>query len=209
MGMDDFAPGSSQYTSFVVKNITAEPKIISIFTYPILPNCTRDLLKIPGVSESDIRASLLKGTLRHKLLSQDIQIIYSDLDLLQFNSGEYAFLTQYGIIAGTTVTPAQTSGFPTPSGVGYTLQQNIQPLGIKNGSNRKFITPSFFINGAYQGNVFDVEVYHNGRRLISNIDFTISVTGRSVNGGFNTINIISFSPTASSELYVNYYVALV
>lgn len=203
--MDEFAPDSSPCTSFIVQNITTEPKVVNIFNYPILPGGLRNLLLIPGVSEGDIRASLLKGTLRHKLLAQDIQIIFSDLDLLQFNLCEYAFLSNAGINIGLTVTPAQTSGFAAPSSVNYALQQNIALSGIKNGKNRTFFTPAPFLDGAFQGNVFHIEVFHNGRKLINGLDFSISVTGRVISG-FNTINFLSFSPTALSEIYANYYV---
>src|SRR5574338_1584724 len=50
-------------------------KVIFIFHYPINPGETRDLLAIPGVQEADIRASLLKGELRHKFLCGDIELV--------------------------------------------------------------------------------------------------------------------------------------
>ena len=65
MGMNDFAPDLTINGCFLVRNICADHnKTIKIFNYPILFNQTRDLLNIPGVSESDIRASLLKGEIR-------------------------------------------------------------------------------------------------------------------------------------------------
>jgi hypothetical protein len=79
--MDQFAPFLKRNGSFVVRNITPDrQKTIKIFNYPILFNQTRDLLQIPGVSEQDLRASLLKGELRHKILAQDIVVVASDID---------------------------------------------------------------------------------------------------------------------------------
>jgi hypothetical protein len=104
MGMNDFAPFTKKYGCFIVRNITSAPqKTIKIFNYPINHNQSRDLLQIPGVGESDIRASLLKGTLRNKILSGDIVVECSDIDLLQFNLDQKAFLVKAGIIHGLDV----------------------------------------------------------------------------------------------------------
>jgi hypothetical protein len=59
--MDIFAPGRKRNTSFIVRNISPQNKTINIFQYPINMDQTRDLLAIPGVSDGDIRSSLLKG----------------------------------------------------------------------------------------------------------------------------------------------------
>jgi hypothetical protein len=94
MGNNSFAPGSRNPLRFIVQNITIEPKTIMIFNYPINPGCTRDLLKIPGVAEDDIRSALLKGQIKHKILTGDIKIISSDIDLLQFNTAQLVFFTK-------------------------------------------------------------------------------------------------------------------
>lgn len=104
-GLNDFAPYLKKYGYFIVRNVTPDGnKTIKIFNYPILFNTTRDILQIPGVSESDIRASLLKGELRHKILAKDIVIEESDIDLLQFNDEQKAFLQAAGVIKGLEVT---------------------------------------------------------------------------------------------------------
>lgn len=104
MGMNDFAPDLKINGCFIVRNVTPDRgKTIKIFNYPILFNQTRDLLNIPGVSEADIRASLLKGTLRHKILAQDIVIECSDIDLLQFNQAHKEFLQSAGVVTGLEV----------------------------------------------------------------------------------------------------------
>ena len=74
MGDNSFAPYvvRAGYGQFVVLNIANPPKMVRIFQEPIYPfgsdGDTRDLLKTPGWSEADIRASLLKGEIRNKLL---------------------------------------------------------------------------------------------------------------------------------------------
>lgn len=211
MGNNDFAQYSSPNTTFVVQNTSPQKKVIKIFNYPINFETTRDLLKIPGVSESDIRASLLKGELRHKLLAKDIYIVASDIDLIQFNTAEYNFLAAAGVDVGLRVTPGQASGFPSGggggSGVNYIYKSSVSLVGAKNGTNRTFFTPDRFINGAYSGNIFRPEVYHNGRRLLLNIEYRVSLTGSGT--GFNTITFISFIPTNKSQLTIDYYVATV
>ena len=104
MGMDTFAPFSSNPLCFIVQNITCgrEAKTIRIFQAPINAGGSRDLLRLEGVAESDIRASLLKGELRNRIINKEITVLCSDIDLLQFNDVNLAFLTAAGIINGTT-----------------------------------------------------------------------------------------------------------
>lgn len=114
MGMNDFAPYLKINGCFIVLNTSPQVKTIKIFQYPINYGQTRDLLQIPGVSESDIRASLLKGELNHKIRAKDIIVICSDVDLLQFNANQKIFLQNAGIVngldaggSGGSLTPAQ------------------------------------------------------------------------------------------------------
>lgn len=96
--------------TFVVKNIiTNSNKTIRIFNYPIPVGTTRDLLKIPGVSEANIRASLLKGELRNKILAGEIQVMNSDVDLLQFNIHQKTLLQNAGVVDGLDVTNSITN----------------------------------------------------------------------------------------------------
>lgn len=116
----DFAYSLKYNTHFIVKNITAYTdtqilaefnavfpegirsgtKVISVFHYPINPGETRDILQIPGIQEADIRASLLKGELRHKFLCGDIGLISSNIDLLQFSDKQRSFLQSFGFSEG-------------------------------------------------------------------------------------------------------------
>ena len=98
-----FAYSLKYNTHFIVRNVCSDnKKTISIFNYPINYGQTRDLLQIPGIEESDIRASLLKGVLRHKFLCGDIALVSSNIDLLQFSDKQRAFLQSYGFTEGVS-----------------------------------------------------------------------------------------------------------
>ena len=169
MGMDDFAPYPRINGCFIVKNISAQIKTINIFQYPINYLDSRDLLLIPGVSEGDIRSSLLKGELNHKIRAGDIQIICSDIDLLQFNADQKTFLTAAGVVNGMTVGASQQS----------VLQMtDVQLDGLVDGSNRIYTIPS---GHWLQAAPYKIVVYLNGVRQKLNDDYTIQE-----NGGFGT-----------------------
>lgn len=184
---------------FVVMNIvTNSNKTIQIFNYPIPRGFLRDIIKIPGISEADIRASLLKGTLRNKLIAGEIRVVCSDIDLLQFNAEQKAFLQAGGVINGLEV---ETTIGTLP----YARREEIGLIGLRDGINRTFFTPEKFINGSYHSNVFHIEVHHNGRELYENIDYTIGESGGPATG-YDTINFVSLTPSPQSLLFANYYV---
>lgn len=92
-------------TVFIVQNATAgtrQNKDISVFNYPISPGGNRDLMMIPHVSEADIRNSLLKGELKTKLSLGVLTVVRSNIDLLQFDDEQRAFLESVGIVGGIT-----------------------------------------------------------------------------------------------------------
>lgn len=98
--MSEFAPGPKQNTVFIVKNVSSSRRAIKIFRHKIDWNQQFDLLGIRGISEEDIRASLLKGELLHRLLNSTIEVIESDINLLQFNEEQRDFLLSKGITIG-------------------------------------------------------------------------------------------------------------
>jgi len=200
MTVDQFAPYLKKYGCFIVRNITPDRrKTIKIFQYPIPFNQTRDLLQIPGVAEADIRASLLKGELRHKLLAKDITVECSDIDLLQFNDDQKQFLLDAGIIKGLEVTTAIGT-------LPYLRRDEIPLIGVKNGTNRTFYTPEKFLNGTFPtGDHFHIAVKHNGKDLYESIDYTIGESG-GPGTGYDVINLISFTPNPHSLLYADYVV---
>jgi hypothetical protein len=199
MGMDSFAPGTKVNGCFIVQNISPQVKTITIFTYPINYHCFRDLIQIPGVSESSIRASLLKGELRNKIRVKDIIVVCSDIDLLQFNAAQKAFLESAGIVNGLSVT---TTGFPY-------LFRNEEPLiGIQDGVNRTFFVPppDKFLDGTQpDGNVFAIYVFFNGLKQKENIDFIVLESG-GPGTGFDTIQFINKTPKPNTILSASYVV---
>ncbi len=219
MGSNSFAPYTKKYGCFIVLNISdwnnihgpGRKKVIKVFNYPILPNQSRDLLDIPGVGEADIKVSLLKGELRHKLLAKDITIICSDIDLIQFNEDQKNFLKESGVIFGLDgygLAGVNNDGGSTPSGVlSYSFRDEIYLTGSKNGANRTFFTPEKFINGTFDGNNFHIQLKHNGKDVYEGIDYVISESG-GVGTGYDAITFISFAPNSHSLLVANYVVKL-
>lgn len=199
-GMDEFAPYLKKYGCFIVKNIAPDKKVIRIFHYPIYFDKTRDILAIPGVAESDIRASLLKGELRHKILAKEIIVTCSDIDLLQFNLDQKLFLQSAGIVNGLEVSGGSST-------LNYAFRDEIPLIGLKDGFNRSFYTPEKFINGSYFGNTFHIEVSHNGKKIFDGIDYTLSESG-GLGTGYDTINFVSFVPVARSVLKANYVISV-
>lgn len=99
-----YTPGKNASTRFIIRNIATGNKRIRVFGYPIGNGLERDLLAIPGISEADIRHSLVKGQLLGKLLSKEITVVDSNIDLLQFDDLHKTFLEQSGITVGLEVT---------------------------------------------------------------------------------------------------------
>jgi hypothetical protein len=195
--MDQFAPFLKRNGSFVVRNITPDrQKTIKIFNYPILFQQTRDLLQIPGVSEQDLRASLLKGELRHKILAQDIVVVASDIDLLQFNDDQKQFLRDAGIINGLQV------GVPQ---INFLRKEDIQLIGVVNNSNTVYTIPTDkFIQDA----TFKIIVYKNGVKQVFLDDYFIAESG-GPGTGYDTV-IFTIAPTTipapDDILTADYYI---
>jgi len=195
--MDIFAPYLKRNGVFIVKNITPDRnKIIKLFHYPILFNDTRDLLKIPGVAESDIRASLLKGELRHKILAKDILVIDSDIDLLQFNLDHKTFLQSAGIVKGLQVDSTNFS---------VLRKEDVQLIGIVNDSNTVFTIPA----GTFiQNTTYKIIVYKNGVKQAMGDDYTI-FEGGGPGTGYNGV-LLTVAPTTipspDDVITADYYV---
>src|ERR1035437_8074221 len=181
MGMNDFAPYLNANGYFVVRNICKDRnKSIKIFNYPINFNTTRDLLQIPGISENDIRASLLKGELNHKLRAKDIIIENSDIDLVQFNSAQKKFLQDSGIIIGLHIDNDRLAAI---------RKEDIQLVGIVDGINKVFTIPlgTFLMNLGYK-----IIVYRNGIKQFYLDDYFIAESG-GLGSGYDTV-IFSVAP---------------
>lgn len=95
-----FASGSSQNTSFIIKNTAPGPKKLTVMGQPIQPGQSIDLMKVPGIGEAEIRASLVKGELQKRLASGYLTVVFSDIDLTQYNSSQQVFLKDHGVNQG-------------------------------------------------------------------------------------------------------------
>lgn len=93
--MSDFGYKPSSNVSFIIKNLSN--KKIRVFNYPLWPGNTRDLMRIPAITEEDIRDSLLKGQLQFMLSVHQIAIVSSDINLTQFNPAQRQFLENLGV----------------------------------------------------------------------------------------------------------------
>jgi len=195
MSNNSFAPFLKLYGSFIVRNIATPKKVVRIFNYPIISGETRDLLQIPGVAESDIRSSLLKGELLHKILSNEIQVINSDIDLLQFNISQRTLLENAGITEGLQIDSTQML---------YRKYEDIQLVGVVDDINTIFTIPS----GKFiQNSIYKIIVYKNGVKQFYLDDYLIAESG-GVGTGYDTIIFTvapSTTPTPIDVLTADYY----
>ena len=187
--MNSFAPfvlptGTS---TFIVKNITGtsgnpnKSKCVFIFNYPIANGGgIRDLMEIEGISEESIRASLLKGEINHKLRAQEITILASDIDLLQFNQNQANFLYDNGVTTGVQIDQSQLASL---------WQQDIQLNGTVDGFNMVFTIPigKFLFNATHK-----IVVYINGVKQVYLTDYFIA-EGGVVGTGYDTV-IMTIAP---------------
>ena len=197
--MNEFSPYSPDNGCFIVRNICPDRnKTIKIFNYPILYNTTRDLLKIEGIDESDIRGSLLKGELLVKILSKEIIIECSDIDLLQFNNAQKVFLQNAGIINGLQI---------SSSNLDVLRMEDVQLLGNVDGVNTIFTIPS----GKFiQNSIYKIIVYLNGVKQFqggSESDYMIAESG-GTGTGYDTVIFVQApnNPSVADIVTADYYV---
>lgn len=186
-------------TVFVVKNIAPEGKRIKIFTFPIANGKERDLMTIDFVSEADIRHSLLKGELMTKLRAKEAIVTQSNINLLQFDECQKAFLQSIGIMDGLEIAGV-------PAILPFAFKQGVALLGVKDNSNRIFTTPDKFLNGSFGNNDFRILLKHNGRDLVEGIDYFVAESG-GPGTGYDTI-ALCFSPKPRSVLVADYVVEI-
>lgn len=189
MGANDFAPYLPNYGSFTVTNIAPSRKTIKIFLYPIPFGKSRNLLDIPGVAESDIRASLLKGELLRKIKAQEIIVDESDIDLLQFNADQKAFLQSAGIVNGLSVSGG-TGGFDV---------QDAALIGSQDTINITFTTPTKFKHTTK----FKEVLFVNGLRQHIPEDYFVAESG-GPGTGYDTI-IFTNAPYPDDILTIDYF----
>ena len=185
-------------TKFVVKNIAPNNKTVRVFNTPIRNRDTYDLLSVPDISEADIRHSLLKGELLTKFKYQELFVVESDIDLLQFNDSHKSFLQSIGITKGLEVTGSGSSRT-------FLHKVGVVLLGVKNQSNRIFTTPDVFLNENVGGDLLTISIFHDGNRLVENEEYVLQESG-GVGTGYDTVIITTFKPKPKSTLIANYFI---
>lgn len=118
-----FANSSPDTTTFVIKN--KSKKAIIIFGIKINPGISYDLMQIPGISEHDIRSSIVKGDLNRKLKANQIEIIDVNIDLYTNDDQLGNFLASKGISFIKTSIIEASNAIPTGATV---IKPNIAAL---------------------------------------------------------------------------------
>lgn len=182
MPLNEFADSIKINGCFIIRNISDPPKTVNIFNVPTGWGKERDLLALLGIGEGDIRTSLLKGTLRNKLLNNEITIICSDIDLLQFNDNQKAFLQAGGITKGLQV---------SADDLDLVYHRDIQLIGTVDDVNTIFTVPEgkFFWDSTHK-----IIVYRNGVKEFVD-DYFIAESG-GVGTGYDRI-IMNVPPSAA------------
>lgn len=189
--MDVFAYRPLTNGSFIVRNVSPQVKTIKIFNYPIPYGQARNLLRIPGIGEQDIRASLLKGELQYKIMAQDIIIINSDVDLMRFNAAQKLFLTNAGISSGMRVASDQLSS-------SIIERQDIVLNGNIDSTNTIFTIPTgSFI---YLPPNYKIIVYLNGIKQAINNDYVLGT----FDNGYQSI-VMTFPPDPGDIITADYF----
>ena len=190
--MDVFAYRTLLSGSFIVRNVSPQVKTIKIFNYPIPYGRARNLLRIPGIGERDIRASLLKGELQYKILAQDIIIISSDVDLIRFNAAQKIFLSNAGITGGLQVASDQLSSSIIER-QDIILDGNIDSINtiftIPNGGSFVYLPPNY-----------KIVVYLNGIKQVINNDYTLGV----FDNGYQSV-VMTFPPDPGDIITADYF----
>ena len=84
---------------FVIQNITTN-RCLRIFDTNIEPGRKYNLMRVPGITEEDIRASIITGPLKGLLSSGLIKIVSSSVNFDSSDSAQNAFLSSVGINPG-------------------------------------------------------------------------------------------------------------
>lgn len=99
--MDPLAFNPSPSVSFIVQNNSSIGRSIKVFNTKLNPGGQLDLMKIPGVTEEDIRTEVLKGTLRKLLDGGTLAVIKCTVNFSTVDGVHAGFLTKIGISPNT------------------------------------------------------------------------------------------------------------
>ncbi len=89
--MDSNAFLPSADIKFVVKNNSSMNRSIKVFNTTIGPQNSLDLMKIPGVTEEDIRSELNKTYFKALFVGGSLVVIRSTIDFTTYDADHAAF----------------------------------------------------------------------------------------------------------------------
>jgi len=116
--MDPIAFKPSVTTRFVIKNNSKLNRAIKIFNTQIGPGNSLDLMRVPGITEEDIRSEVLKGSLRALLSGGSLNVTSSTVNFTTDDPNEITFLTSIGLSANLpTQVLTQTTWFVDPQNI--------------------------------------------------------------------------------------------
>jgi hypothetical protein len=88
--------GSSSNVKFVVKN-NYSSKYLNVLAQSLAPLASIDLMKVPGMTEDDIRSELTKGSLKRLIDAGHLSVLSSTVNLTSPDAAFTAYLTAAGI----------------------------------------------------------------------------------------------------------------
>lgn len=155
-------------------------------------------------------SSAIQGALIASETQEDLQVYFlSRLRQIIFGKNStdhwYDDFSVDGILSLKELSSLSSGSAPRRTGV--------ELVGPLDGSNRVFRTnPDYFVHDVF-GTGQTIEVWHNGRKLVQTDvahpgtgDYTVEESG-GVGTGFDTINLLTFSPIERSSLRANYFLA--
>jgi hypothetical protein len=173
-----FLPSSD--VSFIVKNTSSINRSIKVFNTSIGPGNRLDLMKIPGVTEEDIRDELTKGYFKALLSGGALTIVSSTVNLSTSDPNHQSFLFSIGL------SNSDNGGFEV------FIYRDSEP----NPKNNLFSTWINAYNAAFATNVPATII----------IDNTLNSCSIPVNAGdfdLHQITLSGLSPTTISFLTIN------
>lgn len=136
-----FANAESKSTKCIIKN--KSKKALIIFGVKINPNFNYDLMQIKGISEQEIRTSIVKGILREKLELNQIEIIETNICLYTDDTELQYFLLSKNIDISKT-------------NIGNAAILTI-PAGIRSLKNTNSLSNQSITEGYKEGNLIFIE----------------------------------------------------
>lgn len=152
----------------------------------------------------------ITGALTNSVTQEDLQYYFlSRLNQVIFGAAYGSHHWYEDFLAEGILSLADLSASLAP----VKVRTGIALIGPMDGMNRIFrTTPDYFVHDP-SGTGRDIEVWHNGRRLIlteiadpSTGDFIPSESG-GVGTGYDTITLLTFAPVGKSTLVADYTIA--